>query len=420
MLSSIVNFMGTLKLSSSLVLVLVLDVVLTALSFMGSYFICSFLLPGLNINMMLVQLPLIISVSSLIFLLIGSYRGFIKYDRVTDVYHIFNAICLANILTIVVIVINGKTVMIEDITVPLSIIVVHSILSFIALVVARLFYKTLYSRFSDNHVTTKNVLLVGSGKYIRAINISLKNFETKRKFNVVGFVNIDEDFSQYDFDEHFPIFLKKDINKTLVKNLNPAKIIIAIPEISQSQLAQLTSVFGNFGIKMGMIEFNHEYYQWSDQLKVETIEDLEKKQNLNETKQELESMKNRLPLHDRTILILADAPDLDKELIKLMFDLKSSTQFILYGKNSHYLSELVKALNGLGFNNTVVTFTDEALSDIYRNQLILQNNPDKIYIASSGAALEFSARKRQIEIGEMRSSFLLEILNKHYIEKFSQ
>lgn len=118
-----------------------LDLFLTALSFVISYGLCSLILPDLSSHGMLIQLPIIVALSSLIFLYIGIYNGIVKADRIREVYSIFNAICLANILTIVLVVINGKLIMEEDLMVPLSIIIVHSILSFSALVASRWLYK---------------------------------------------------------------------------------------------------------------------------------------------------------------------------------------------------------------------------------------------------------------------------------------
>ncbi|GLU44906.1 hypothetical protein Musp01_25300 [Muricauda sp. NBRC 101325] len=90
---------------------------------------------------MLIQLPIIVALTSLIFLFIGIYKGYVKYDTVREVYSIFNAICLANILTIVLVVVNGKLFMETELMVPLSIIIVHSILSFSALAISRYLYK---------------------------------------------------------------------------------------------------------------------------------------------------------------------------------------------------------------------------------------------------------------------------------------
>lgn len=141
-------------------LVFFIDVLLTALSFIASYALCSYILPDLNSHTMLLQLPVIVAITSLIFLFIGIYKGYVKYDRLREVYSIFNAICLSNILTIVLVVINGKLVMENDLMIPLSIIIVHSVLSFSALVASRFLYKKINARINSNYKTFSKALLI--------------------------------------------------------------------------------------------------------------------------------------------------------------------------------------------------------------------------------------------------------------------
>lgn len=139
-------------------LVFLLDIVLTALSFVASYFICSLILPDLGGHAMLVQLPIVVALTSIIFLAIGIYKGYVKFTKIREVYSIFNAICITNILTIVLVVVNGTLFMEKNLMVPLSIIIVHSILSFSVLVISRYAYKYA-SRFNKAANSAKSKLV---------------------------------------------------------------------------------------------------------------------------------------------------------------------------------------------------------------------------------------------------------------------
>lgn len=137
-----------------------IDAVLTACSFILSYALCSYILDDINAHRMLIQLPIVVSITSLIFLFIGIYKGIVSTSRLNEVYSIFNAICLANILTIVLVVVNGKLIMEENLVVPLAIIIVHSILSFTALVASRFLYKNLVVRLIKSYSILKSILLI--------------------------------------------------------------------------------------------------------------------------------------------------------------------------------------------------------------------------------------------------------------------
>jgi len=164
-------------------LVFLIDVLLTGASFVASYLLCSLILPDIGNHGMLIQLPIIVALTSLIFLFIGIYKGYVKYDKVREVYSIFNAICITNILTIILVVVNGKLFMEKELMVPLSIIIVHSILSFSALVVSRYLYKYLTARGNKKGFTQGEALFLS--------DLEMENRKIKTIFSLLekDFVN---------------------------------------------------------------------------------------------------------------------------------------------------------------------------------------------------------------------------------------
>ena len=166
-------------------LMFLIDVLLTGMSFILSYVLCSMIVPDIINHRMLIQLPVVVALTSLIFLSIGIYKGVVKYDRIREVYSIFNAICLANILTIILVVINGKLIMEEDFMVPLSIIIVHSILSFSALVASRFLYKRLIIALKKKLRPTAKVLFVHDFEsQTEALDTYMEAFKEKEYSNV--------------------------------------------------------------------------------------------------------------------------------------------------------------------------------------------------------------------------------------------
>lgn len=172
-----------------------IDAVLTACSFIVSYALCSFILEDINAHSMLIQLPIVVSLTCIIFLFIGIYKGIVNTNRLNEVYSIFNAICLANILTIVLVVVNGKLILEENLMVPLAIIIVHSILSFSALVASRFLYKNLVVKLIRNYSVLKNILLIHDLPSNNE-NISLleNNFFSRKKKIVSSLSTTSKDF----------------------------------------------------------------------------------------------------------------------------------------------------------------------------------------------------------------------------------
>ncbi|HAI37282.1 MAG TPA: polysaccharide biosynthesis protein, partial [Maribacter sp.] len=126
-------------------IVLAIDVIMVSVCFILSYCIRFNLTFDFDVNKLLVQLPLVCLITSISFLIIGSYKGVIRHTGVRDVYNIFNTICLSSILLIIMVLINKQLDVLENFTIPLSIIIIYSLLSFIGLTASRFVFKSMYN-----------------------------------------------------------------------------------------------------------------------------------------------------------------------------------------------------------------------------------------------------------------------------------
>ena len=125
-------------------LVLAIDIVTISISFVLSYLIRFNLTLDFEVGKLLVQLPIVALIALVSFLITGSYKGVVRHTGVRDVYNIFNAICLSSILSIFMVITNRQYDMMEDFTIPLSIIIIHSLIAFLALTATRYLFKSLY------------------------------------------------------------------------------------------------------------------------------------------------------------------------------------------------------------------------------------------------------------------------------------
>jgi len=197
-------------------LVFIIDILLTSISFVLSYFLCSLILPDIWSHGMLIQLPIIVALTSLIFLFIGIYKGYVKYDTVREVYSIFNAICLANILTIVLVVVNGKLFMEKDLMVPLAIIIVHSILSFSAMAISRFLYKFITLKISKG-IKKVSILIYNNTIEIKKLKSMISLLEEKNEdseqFLVLNSKHFAKKFSDKYISQIDSWFLHEDLLK---------------------------------------------------------------------------------------------------------------------------------------------------------------------------------------------------------------
>ena len=171
-------------------LVLAIDLVVVAISFMLSYFIRFNLTFNFDVNKLLVQLPVVVAIALISFLIIGSYKGVVRHTGVRDVYNLFNAICLSSIMAIFLIIANRQFELVDDFTIPLSIIIIHSLISFVALTASRYIFKSLYSSIFKEFKSSKKVLIYGAGESGILTYDAITN-HSKSNTKVVGYVDDD-------------------------------------------------------------------------------------------------------------------------------------------------------------------------------------------------------------------------------------
>src|SRR5690554_1159736 len=117
--------------------VLAIDLCIVAVSFILAYFIRFNLSFNFDVENLWTQLPIVEVLFLLAFLISGSYRGVVRHTGIKDVYAIFNAVCLASIGAIGVVLANRYFDIFDNFTIPLSIIIINSLLAFITLAASR-------------------------------------------------------------------------------------------------------------------------------------------------------------------------------------------------------------------------------------------------------------------------------------------
>ena len=173
-------------------LVLAIDVLIISFAFVLSYIIRFNLTLNFESDKLLVQLPVVGFISMLSFLFTGSHKGLVRHTGIRDVYNIFNAICLSSIILIALVLLNREFGFLENFTIPLSIIIIFSLLGFMALTASRYVFKSLFNSIMiRNFKVNKNVLIYGAGESGIVTQHALVN-HFKSRVRVVGYIDTDK------------------------------------------------------------------------------------------------------------------------------------------------------------------------------------------------------------------------------------
>jgi FlaA1/EpsC-like NDP-sugar epimerase len=114
-------------------LVLGIDLSMIVVSFVLAYIIRFNFSLNFDVSVLAFQLPVVALIAFMAFRITGSYKGVLGYASNRDVYNIFKAVILSGVLIILLVIINSSLGIYPDFSIPLSIIIIYSFLSFIGL-----------------------------------------------------------------------------------------------------------------------------------------------------------------------------------------------------------------------------------------------------------------------------------------------
>jgi len=221
-------------------LVFAIDLTTVLFTFCASYFIRFNFSLNFDFKQFLFQLPFVLVVAAVSFLIIGSFKSVIRHTGFTDVVNLFKSVSIMSLFTVLFVLVNREANFIADFTIPLSILVMHALLSFVFLSASRLLFKMTYNHLKCKYVASKRVLIYGAGDSgIVTYNALISN--VKERFDVVGFIddNIRKNGKSID---GIPIFRKNKVTQDYIDTHHIDEIIVTAENINKDSLIGLVSL----------------------------------------------------------------------------------------------------------------------------------------------------------------------------------
>ncbi|MFI8604752.1 polysaccharide biosynthesis protein [Cellulophaga baltica] len=360
-------------------LVLVVDVVLVSFSFVLAYFILFNLTMNFDINKLFVQLPFVALISLVSFFIIGSYKGVVRHTGVRDVYNIFNAICLMSIITIVLVVTNREYDFLNGFTVPLTIIIIHSLISFIALTASRYVFKALYFNIVMNNYnsSSKNVLIYGAGQSGILTYNALTN-TSNSKVKVVGYIDKDAQkvgkhingvqvYNPSALTEGF--ILKKDISE----------VIFSIQNIDHKKLRVLVESLVDYPVLVKIVPAVEDWI--NGELKLSQIKQVQIEDLLDRATIDIKNSNIAEELKNKTVLVTGGAGSIGSEIVRQVCTYNYKTLIVIDQAESA-LYDLQQELKQNGFHNFIPIVGD--VRDKNRmNTIFQEHTPNIVFHAAA-------------------------------------
>jgi FlaA1/EpsC-like NDP-sugar epimerase len=348
-------------------------------------------------------------------LISGSYKGVVRHTGIKDVYAIFNAVCLASIGAITVVMLNRYLDFVDGFTIPLSIIIINSLLTFIALAASRLVFKIAYeSLMKRGQAPSKNLIIYGAGESGIITYNTLTN-HSKMGVKVVGFVdnNLQKVGKQIN---GVKVYDKTILNEDFVRFNNISEVIFSIQNISPKQLRTLVNEIVDLPVKVKIVPPVEDWI--NGELKVSQIKRVQIEDLLDRPPIEIRNSKVVKDFDDKVIMVTGGAGSIGSELVRQICKYNYRALIVIDQAESA-LYDLQQELKQTGFFNFVPIVGD--IRDKNKMRVLFdQYKPDRIFHAAAYKHVPLMEQNpyEAIKINVAGTKTIADLALEYEVEKF--
>ncbi|TYA71879.1 polysaccharide biosynthesis protein [Seonamhaeicola marinus] len=395
-------------------LVLFIDLAIVLATLFSAYLVRFNFTLNFDTKQFLVQLPFLALVATVSFLIVGSYKSVIRHTGFTDVVNVFKSVVLIAAICSAGVFVNRTSSFAPSFTIPFSIIVIHSLLSFVAMAGSRLLFKIGYNRLKCKFKTSKNILIYGAGDSgIITYNALLNG--TNKNFNVINFID-DDVKKRGKLINGISIVSGNDLNEKFISNNSIDEIIVASQTIEPKRLINLVDSLTDLEVivkKVPPIEKWIDGELSANQIKQFQIEDL-----LGRPQIQIDNPNLINEFKGETVIVTGAAGSIGSELVNQIsnFDVK---HLILVDQAESALYDVQQDLKRNGKHNFTAIVAD--IRDGLRIDSIFQyHNPTMVFHAAAYKHVPLMEKSpyEAIKINVNGTKLLADTASRYNVKKF--
>ncbi|MBE7660869.1 polysaccharide biosynthesis protein [Tenacibaculum finnmarkense genomovar finnmarkense] len=394
--------------------VLSIDIILVCISFILAYSVRFNASLNFDLDNLYYQIPFIACIALVSFLIVGSYRGIVRHTGTRDAFNVFLGVSLLFLTAISIVLINNLFAFIPRFTIPLSILIIHYLISILALVISRYVFKAFFKMISTKLSKSSNVLIYGSGDSGLATYEALDR-DTKHQYNVLGFIDDNEKKSGKKINQ-VKIYNRKIINKEFIENKQIDDVIISIQNIKSEKLLFITDTLLDLGVKVKIVP---PISKWIDgdleanQIKTVKIEDL-----LNRKPISIENPIVKKDVNNKVILVTGAAGSIGSEISRQLSAYQHE-HLVLIDQAESALYDLQQELVQKGRQN-ITSIVADVRDETRMSKIFEQYKPQKVFHAAAykHVPLMEMTPYEAVKINIAGTKNIADLSIKHQVERF--
>lgn len=409
-----VFLLRTLNRYASKWLVLAIDLCLVALSFFFAYAIRYNASLNFDVTQVLFQLPFVLIVALVAFLLVGSYKGIIRHTGAKDELNVFVATSIYLIGISTLLLFNGFLKIIPEFKMPTSIVLIHFLVATFVLIISRFIFKSFYELLNTSLQKINNILIYGAGDS-GMITYATINRDRKNNYDVIGFIDDNPNKINKKIDR-IKIYSPKKITKEFIEKNDVKEIIFSMPRVKSGRLLELTDKFLNLDIKVKTIPPLSKWIEGdfqSNQIKQVNIDDL-----LDRDQICIDNPVVKSKVSGKVVLVTGAAGSIGSEISRQLasYNIK---KLILVDQAESPLYDLQQELIQEGDDNFVPIVCD--VRDRFKLERIFKKyKPDRVFHAAAYKHVPLMEKSpyEAIKINVLGTKNVADLALKYNIERF--
>ncbi len=294
-------------------LVLCIDVAITIFNFFLAYIIRF----GITLNIEEInigyQLPIMVVLATLSFLIVGSYKGVVRHTGMRDAYNLFLSVTILIAFSGFLMIASTKIAAVPRLLrIPISIICIHYLLNIITLTLSRLIFKYCYYYIKSQLGEASRVMIYGAGDS-GLITLAAITNDSVQSSTVLGFLD-DNPQKKGKTINGIKVYGSNALTKSFITKNNINEIIVSIPHLDKKKLSEISDTLLQFNVKVKIVPAAKDWIDGTleaSQIKAIQIEDL-----LERPPIALENQNIKTELKDKVIMITGAAGSIGSEIVR--------------------------------------------------------------------------------------------------------
>lgn len=395
-------------------LVLFIDLCISAVMFLMAYTIRFGLTFNFNIANFKTQLPFIIGLTLLSFLIIGSYKGVVRHTGLKDVQLLFEALILTFLFGILFNIFNELSANTEIMHVPIAVLCMFFLLNIFALTSSRFAFKHMYLSLNAEIKPKHNIMIYGAGESGQ-ITYTVMARDGAESYTIVGF--IDDNLGKV--GKHIKgvrVYRIADIDVNFIKENEIKTIVISMQNIDSKKIMTISDELLRLGVKVKIVP---PVTQWIDgNLNASQIKEIQIEDLLDRAPILLDNVQVEQELSNKTVMVTGAAGSIGSEIVRQLSHYKCK-ELILIDQAESALYDLQQELKQKGITNFMPIVAD--IRDYERMKVIFQEaQPNLLFHAAAykHVPLMEANPSEAVKINVLGTRNLANLSIKFNIEKF--